>query len=173
MPFSTSDTKRICGYALAPRLAPGRPKASLFPFSSATSSVLPSMLTRRHARYHAPFVAATATGVTTSSCNCRSGSHPSLVRACEMPELPATWIPVRGFHQPLDSFQQTTQHFPIRRLHVQRQRDHVIHDHMRRQVPLTHALFSRGRQRRTNLIQREGFGHHSQTDVVRDAAAGG
>src|ERR1700722_3392986 len=76
VPFSTSDTKRIFGYALSPRLAPGRPKASLLPVSSATSSVLPSTLIRRHARYHAPFVAATATGLTTSSCSCRTGSHP-------------------------------------------------------------------------------------------------
>src|SRR6266496_5795461 len=44
---------------------------------------------------------------------------------------------------------------------------------MRWQVPLTHALFPCGRQHPANLIQREGFCHHSQTDVVRDATAGG
>ena len=95
VPFSTNDTKRICGYALLPRLAPGRPNASSLPFSSAISSVLPSILTRRHDPYHAPFVAATAIGCTISSCSCRS-FQPSLVRACEMPELPATWMRAEG-----------------------------------------------------------------------------
>ena len=58
--------------------------------------MLPSILTRRHERYHAPFVAATAIGFTISSCRCRKGSHPSLVRACEMPELPATLMLADG-----------------------------------------------------------------------------
>lgn len=53
------------------------------------SSVLPSMLTRRHTRYQAPFAAAAATGLTTSSRSCRGGFHPKRVLACEMPEFPA------------------------------------------------------------------------------------
>jgi len=54
-----------------PRLAPGRPKADSFSFVSATSRVLPSIDTRRHFLYHAPFVicllSLTATGTTSSS----------------------------------------------------------------------------------------------------------
>ena len=34
VPFSTNETNRICGKALAPRLAPGRPKASALPRAS-------------------------------------------------------------------------------------------------------------------------------------------
>ena len=36
-----------------------------------------------------------------------------------------------GLSQPLDAFEQAAQHFPIGRLHVQRQRDHVVHHEMR------------------------------------------
>src|SRR5204863_9762188 len=56
----------------------------------ATSSELPSKLTSRHCPYQAPRVARTAIGFTTSSCSCRIGSNPSRVRACEIPDLPAT-----------------------------------------------------------------------------------
>src|ERR1019366_2641550 len=95
VPFSTSDTKRICGYALAPRLAPGREKASSLTFSSATSKVLPSRLTNR-------------------------------------------WIA-----QPLHSFQQTAQYLPIGRLHVKRQGDDVVNNHLRRKIALTNTGRSR------------------------------
>ena len=56
MVFSTSDTKRIFGYALSPRRwLPAAPNFSLLPFSSAISNVLPSTPVRRHVRYHAPW----------------------------------------------------------------------------------------------------------------------
>jgi hypothetical protein len=45
------------------------------------------------AQTQAPFVAGVAIGPATSSCSCRNASQPSLVRACEMPEGPATSIP--------------------------------------------------------------------------------
>ena len=64
--------------------------ARSFACSSATSSVLPSRLTSRQSRYQAPFAVRTAIGVTTASCKSLSGFHLSRVRACEMPDLPAT-----------------------------------------------------------------------------------
>ena len=54
------------------------------------SSVLPSSLTDRQPRYHAPFVAGTATGATKVSCNRWSGSQPMRVRACDIPDFPVT-----------------------------------------------------------------------------------
>src|ERR1019366_10514702 len=142
VPFSTSDTKRICGYALAPRLAPGREKASSLAFSSATSKVLPSRLTRRQVRYHAPRVLRTATGLTNSSCNCRRGfpAKPcTSLRDARFARNPNTnrWVA-----KPLDCFQQATQYLAIGRLHVQRQSDDVIDNHLRRQIALTKAALS-------------------------------
>ena len=43
-----------------------------------------------------PLVAATAIGFTIASCRCRKGSLPSLVCACEMPELSATLMFAAG-----------------------------------------------------------------------------
>ena len=96
VPPSTSDTKRSLGNALRPRLAAGRPKAASLAATSATSSVLPSRLTVRHRRYHAPRVRRLATGLTSSSCNRCTGSLPSRERASEMPASPATWMGVSG-----------------------------------------------------------------------------
>ena len=58
--------------------------------------VLPSRLTVRHPRYHAPRVRRPATGPTSSLCNRCTGSLPSRERASEMPASPATWIGVSG-----------------------------------------------------------------------------
>jgi hypothetical protein len=58
--------------------------------------MLPSILTMRQSRYQAPRVDGCAIGFTTSSYSLRTGSHPSRVRACEMPELPTTLIPADG-----------------------------------------------------------------------------
>lgn len=82
---------------LAPRLAPGRPNALALDFSSATSRVLPSRLTKRQLRYQAPRVAGVAIGWTIWSCNSRNGSQLRRVRACEMPDLPATLMGKDGF----------------------------------------------------------------------------
>src|SRR4030066_1945929 len=90
VPFSTRDTNRSFGKALLPRLEDGLPKASPLHFSSAVSSVLPSTLTKRQHLYQAPFVDSVAIGCTISSCSCLTGSHPSRVRACEIPDLPVT-----------------------------------------------------------------------------------
>ena len=89
VPPSTSDTKRSCGNALRPRLACGRPNSSSLPATSATSRLLPSMLTVRHRRYHAPRVRDPATGPTSSSCKRFNGSYPSLVARAK-PASPAT-----------------------------------------------------------------------------------
>ena len=58
---------RILGKALAPRLAPGRPKAFSFSSVSAVSNVLPSRLINRHPRYQAPLVCLSAIGATMTS----------------------------------------------------------------------------------------------------------
>src|ERR1035438_1892308 len=90
VPSSSTATKRILGKALEPRLAPGRPKAFSFSTVSAVSSVLPSRLINRHSRYHAPLVRFSAIGTTIASYSFCSGSDPRRLRACEMPDLPAT-----------------------------------------------------------------------------------
>jgi len=74
----------------APAAGAGPAEASSLAGSSATSSVLPSMLTNRQSLYQAPRVIWAAIGRTTSSCSCCKGSHPSRERACEMPDFPAT-----------------------------------------------------------------------------------
>src|SRR3954466_7976060 len=83
-------TKRSCGKALSPRLAPGDPKLARFSGVSATSRQEPPRLTSRHARYHAPLVACGAIGRTPCSYRRCSGAAPRRVRACEMPLRPAT-----------------------------------------------------------------------------------
>ena len=89
VPPSTSASKHSFGNALRPRLAAGRPNADSLPATSATSGVLPSMLTVRHWRYHIPRVPASATGLTSSSCKRCNGSYPDRVRAREIPASPA------------------------------------------------------------------------------------
>src|SRR3954451_2056219 len=84
------------GKALDPRLAPGLPKAASFSAVSATSSVLPSRLTSRQSRYQAPFVRRSAMGATIASYNACIGSAPKRLRACEMPDLPATFTAEDG-----------------------------------------------------------------------------
>jgi hypothetical protein len=66
---------------------PGRPKPAALAALSATSRGLPSRLTSRQSRYHAPRV---AIGRTNRSYSCRSGSSPSRLQAWEMALLPAT-----------------------------------------------------------------------------------
>ena len=45
----------------------------------------------------------------------------------------------RRIEKPLHALQQATQHFAIGRMHIQRQRNHVIDHHVRRQIALAHA----------------------------------
>src|SRR6266853_6756626 len=169
VPFSTSETKRICGYALVPRLAPGRPKASSLTSSSAASNVLPSKLTNRHLSYQAPRVAATAIGFTTSSCSCRSGSHPSRVRACEIADLPATVNSADGLrsHCVSSSRQRNTSRYD--ELHVQRHGDHVIHHDLRRKISLPDAGGGCRLQNRLNPVWRKASADYAKADVVRDS----
>ena len=68
------------------------------------------MLTNRHCRYHAPRVPCSASGPTNSSCKRSSGSQPSRVRACEIPESPATctFLPGPASHCTPSSTQRST-----------------------------------------------------------------
>lgn len=96
VPHSSKATKRTLGKALAPRPLPGLPKALSFSAVSATSKVLPSKLTSRHFPYQAPLVCGRAIGPTTAWYSFFNGSAPKRVRACEMPESPATLTLVEG-----------------------------------------------------------------------------
>ena len=88
--------KADLGKGAVARLAAGRPKAATLAGSSATSSVLPSRLTRCQCLNQAPRVARVAIGPTICSCSRRIGSAPSRLRACEMPDLPATLTDIDG-----------------------------------------------------------------------------
>ena len=68
--------------------------------------------------------------------------------------------------QPLNPFQQTTQHLPVGGLHVQRQGDHVVNHHMRRQFLLSLAVSSGGHQYRFHDIHRKRLGHDPKADVI-------
>jgi hypothetical protein len=83
VPHSASPTTRICGNAPrpSPRPLPGRPNPASLSAVSGTSKHIPSMATTRSPRYHAPRVAGTASGRTTSANNAASGSGPSRARA--------------------------------------------------------------------------------------------
>src|SRR6516162_10988912 len=71
----------------------------------------------------------------------------------------------------MHALQQATKHLPIRRVHVQSQRDHIINHHMRRQIPLAHtALAGRG-ENLVDFAHRKCLGDHAQTDVIGDPAA--
>ncbi len=74
------------------------------------SRVLPSMLTSRHCRYHAPRVEAVAIGPTTSSWSCRSTAAPTRERAWEIAALPATFsfLPGSASHSNPSSKQRST-----------------------------------------------------------------
>ncbi len=75
--------------------------------------------------------------------------------------------------KPLNAFEQAAQNFTIGGLHVQRQRDHVVHHQMRRQLSLPEAGFTGLGQNRIDFLSRNRSADHSQADVVRDAASGG
>jgi hypothetical protein len=81
VPHSASPSTRTCGNADPPRLAGGRPNAAAFPGVSATSKVVPSKLSSRQPRYHAPWVAGVANGRTAAANSARSGWAPSRLRA--------------------------------------------------------------------------------------------
>src|SRR5947208_2868342 len=78
-----------------------------------------------------------------------------------------------GLGQPLDAFQQAAQHFPIGRLHVQRQRDHVVHHQMRWQFSLPDAGLTSRSQNRIDFLPRNRSADHPKADVIRDSASGG
>src|SRR5258708_8796052 len=115
VPFSSKATNRSCGKALSPRLDGGRPKAFTFASLSATSMVLPSRLTTRHPRYQTPCVSSCPIGRTNSSWMAFMTSHPSLFRACVMPDLPVTLYTPSGPSSqctPTNSQPTTSPHLP-------------------------------------------------------------
>src|SRR6202163_772732 len=76
----------------------------------------------------------------------------------------------RRVEKPLHTLEQAAQHLAIRRMHIERQRDHIINHHMSRQIELADTGRPRCRQHRMNLAHREGLGDHPKTDVIRDPA---
>jgi hypothetical protein len=115
-----------------------------------------------------PRVLRTAIGFANSSCNCCTGSQLNRVRACEMPDLPATPYPRRWIAEPLHSFQETAQDLAIGGLHIQSQSDHVVNHHLRWKIALTNTGLARPGQHRTDGRIRRRFGDDAKTDVVRD-----
>jgi len=87
------------------------------------------------------------------------------------PRLPGHLDLQGGTQQPLDAFQQATQHFSIGAVHVQRQGNHVVDHHVCRQLPLPNAASARSDQYRLYRRQREGFRHHPEADVIRDTTS--
>ena len=73
----------------------------------------------------------------------------------------------RWIAQPLDSFEQTTQYLAVGGLHVQRQGNDVVDNHLGRQVALTNAGLSRFRQHWPDRRKRKRLGDYAKTDVVR------
>src|SRR4051812_45528908 len=172
VPFSTSATKRTCGKALSPRLAPGRSNAARLSSVSATSRQDPSRLTRRHRRYQAPLVARVATGRTTRSYNRRSGASPRRARACENAALARD--PDRlGTPEPAHALQQAAQHLAGPGAHVERQGNGVVDHDLRRQVALALARPAGLGQDPPHLVGRERLGDHAQADTVAEPNAGG
>ena len=76
----------------------------------------------------------------------------------------------RRVAQPLQAFQQAAQDLAVRRLHVERQSDHVIDHHVRGQVPLTDTLPTRRLQGRVHRGPRDHRVQHPEAEVVRDPA---
>ena len=74
----------------------GRTPSRTLPCGPANSKVLPSKLTSRHARYHAPLVRAVAIGLTRTSCHCFSSSERIRFRAGEIPARPITLLVNEG-----------------------------------------------------------------------------
>src|SRR5215203_2578284 len=171
VPFSTKATKRSCGKALSPRLAPGDPKAVRFASVSATSRPEPSKLTSRQARYHAPLLARVAIGPTTCPYNRRNGASPRRVRACEMPLLPAH-LDRFGAPQPAQPLQQAAQDLAGAAAHGERQGDRVVDHDLRRQVALALARLAGLGQDLANPVRRERPGDHAEADAVAQTDAG-
>jgi len=65
--------------------------------------------------------------------------------------------------QPL---QQAAQHLAQAGAHEQRQGNHVIHHHRRRQVALAHARLASLAQHLVHLLQRKRLGDHPKSDVI-------
>src|SRR5207248_2033355 len=132
-------------------LAEGRPNSFSFSSVSATSKVLPSRLISRQVRYRAPRVFSEAIGTTTCSYSRRKGSAPRRERACEMPLLPVARTVSSGLvsHWMPSSKQRSTSRG---RLHVQRQRDHVVHHQMRWQFSLPDAGLTSRSQNRIDFL---------------------
>ena len=77
----------------------------------------------------------------------------------------------RRAHQPLHPLQQAAQHLAIRKLHVKRQRDHVVDHKMGWQIALALAAAARCRQHRIDLLALERPGDDAKAYIVRDPAA--
>ena len=90
-------------------------------------------------------------------------------RACLGNPRLAGYFHRRSRHlQPAQSLQQTTQHLAIRDLHVERQRDHVIYHHVRRQIPLPLAGLAGFAKNFVHLVQRKSLTDHAQADIIGD-----
>ena len=140
VPVSSSASRRSWGKPLLPREAGGRPKCRSSTGRSGTSIVVPSKLTSRRPRYHAPGVPGSASGRASRRNSSRNGASPRRTRAWVMADLHAKSqgrpVPV----QPAQSLDQFPQHGVIRGVSIERQSHHVIDDDARQQLTRTPIL---------------------------------
>lgn len=73
--------------------------------------------------------------------------------------------------QPAKPFDQHPQHLAVGRLHVQRQRDDVVHHHLRGQLPNALAMTTGRREHPIDFRTRNPAGQHPHTDKIRDPHA--
>jgi len=76
---------------------------------------------------------------------------------------PGPWIA-----KPLHSFQHATQYLVIGRLHIKRQSDHKVNNHLGRKISLAKPGLALPGQHRTNGRIRKGLADDAKTDVVRN-----
>jgi hypothetical protein len=86
---SSSASRRSWGKPLLPREAGGRPKCRSSTGRSGTSIVVPSKLTSRRPRYHAPGAPGSASGRAIRRKSSRNGASPRRTRAWVMADLHA------------------------------------------------------------------------------------
>ena len=143
------DEPKLRVGARCPGSPPGARTLWRCPASSATSSVLPSRLTSRHRPV--PGASGPWAGDGVDHLRRAVAAAAASPPACGPGRCPTCRPPSperSGPRSHCTPFEQTTQHLPVGRLHVQRQGDHVVDHHVGRQVPLPPARGARGRQHR-------------------------
>src|SRR3954464_8609347 len=176
VPFSTRATKRSCGKALSPRLAPGYPKLAPFPAVSATSRQeghiqagpvqadqpprpIPRPLGGSHRnRAHHLLVELAQRRLAQAGAGLRDTAP---ARHLDRPSAP----------EPAQALQEAAQDLAGAGAPVERQGNRVVDHNLSRQVALTLARPPGLGQHPTDLISRKRPGNHAEADVVAETDA--